>query len=623
MAAEPAPTTPDVLLEAIREDLAEAGFETTSGVIEPGSHLAVACRKPRCTVLLEPASDSPPEGPSAPFDQHRLVLRGFEGRTEEARRWLGAALACLKGREIFPAERREGEMEEKDGEAEREREQEGEREQEQEGEREQEQERGGERESRKLSLLDLCMGCGYEDPEVPGGVVYSRFFDVWGSIDSFGLTNLTEDLERGSLVFHSDNDCTMSGRSLLSRTLTSGHTRWSSEWPDPEVPLTRVFVTGLDDLSATMGGESRLLESLNHGVEAAAGGGCRVFTACTYAMIGDNVPEICHRCGGPGGAAIENVPPHVSGYEGLEERDWWHQFLDACDEAPPPREDALPSVNLVGYAAYNTPEIAHLRELLTAAGVALETVVLPHRSPDAARFFRRARLTLVSPGEPLPTIFSKRLRDREIPFIEPALPFGLEGTMRWLGAVLDGLGLPPLDSATAEKLLSRARSRVEPLRRAVEGAGVRAAVCFDAGTVQELLEPRFFFGADLEEIFRETGCRLHLVALPGRPSDEEHDGATVEALEQAGVSLLTYPIGTDPEEVLREQAFDHVYCDVAQGALAKRHGSLPMDIRSFRMGLEGAVANARLFASATRFSLYKRYHAHLPPGRGSNGGHER
>ena len=265
----------------------------------------------------------------------------------------------------------------------------------------------------------------------------------------------------------------------------------------------------------------------------------------------------------------------------------------------------------IGFGSKNQAVIRLHLPQFDAAGVAVEAVVLPHRSPDATHFFRRADLTLISPGEPIPTIFAQRLRDREIPFIDPALPFGVSGTLRWLGAVLDALGLGALDEGLAEELKSGTRARIAPLRQSVQEHGVRAAVCFDAGTVQELLDPRSFFGVDILELFEDTGCELNLVAFPRRPSDEEHDTRALEILEARGVRLVTHPIGADPDEALREHRFEHVYCDVEDGAPVKRHGSLPMDIKAFRMGLEGTVANARLFAAATRFALYRRYHAYL------------
>ena len=459
------------------------------------------------------------------------------------------------------------------------------------------------------SLLDLCLGAGLTD-ERSHEPLLSDFFAARGHADAYRQTLFAQEIAEGAAVVHAGGDCHMVTSTFAPRW-ESGFRRWSGRYPRTAPRPTRIYVTGMDDLSVATGGEARLDEVLEHAAAAHAGERLRVFSSCDYHMIGDNVEGVCQarELGCP--ATLDLEPPHVSAFEGLSAPDPWERFLDTCAPAPLPREDERPSVNLVGYEGFGHPDLAHLGELLADLGVAVEAVLLPGLSPGAAASFRRARLTLRSSGEPVGQLFATALEERGLPHLAPPLPYGEAATFAWLESVTSALGLSGPDEAAKRRWL---RDLSEPLARArARAAGLRAALVFDAGPVQELVSPRFFHGVDPVAMLLDTGVSLSLVSVPRFPLDAPHDPALLAKLAGQGVRFVAGEVGRDAEALLREENFDIVYCEVDDGALVKRAGAVPLDIRALRMGLGGALHNARQVAAAAEFSLYRRYRGYLSP----------
>ncbi len=464
---------------------------------------------------------------------------------------------------------------------------------------------------RGASLVDVC-SYGRGDLTGDTGIWPSVFFRPWTELDALGLTLLLENLDHGAVVAHSGLDCSTGGTTLLSRCLYSGQTPWRSDWPKQDVSLERAFVTGMDDVSVIMGGESRISSALAASMSPESSASVRVFTACDYHLIGDAVAGVCTRCASMNEAEVDYVPPHVAGYTDISDTDLWHDFVRQCvARVEPERPANRVSVNLAGYGAYHQADIAELRRLLGDIGIAVDAVVLPFASPGSRDVFASASLTLLSPWAPLSRVFGSALDNADLPYARIPLPFGVGGTMRWLEAVNDAVSGPPIGDAVRARWLKGLAAR----SRASTGVGSvdppRIAVCFDAGTLQGFLEPTTFFGSSVLELFADIDCDLTLIAFPRCAADQSHDDDAIAAVERAGASFVAAEVDADPVDFLTELAFDVVYCEVGHGELAKRSGSVPVEFLDFRMGFAGAKANEQLLASWRRFSLYRQYSRYL------------
>lgn len=198
----------------------------------------------------------------------------------------------------------------------------------------------------------------------------------------------------------------------------------------------RFYSTQLNNNSIVYGTEENLLSTL---AERKQNGQCSVLfieNSCAVGLIGDDIagiakraqmacPVICLDSGGLAGGFCEGYALAGKGF---------------FENIPLKRRTEIQpkTVNLIGattsyYNSYN--DLAELKSLLALAGY--EVLACPGAGSDieAIKEMSRAELNIVIHNE-LGLKIAKFLQSEySMPFIAPALPYGLEGSKKWLEAI--------------------------------------------------------------------------------------------------------------------------------------------------------------------------------------------
>ncbi|MDF1561700.1 MAG: nitrogenase component 1 [Deltaproteobacteria bacterium] len=427
-------------------------------------------------------------------------------------------------------------------------------------------ESGGEPARQRQSLISACYRAGV-DPHAS-----SRFFSAWGDADTFGLTaeaNFLRDSD--PMVLHASRECAM-GTGALGRSIETSFRPWRGHDPRERMEIERVRVTGLDETISVTGGERTLAQIVDQTVRRFPGTRPRVMEGCEFHMVGDAPEAACRRCVEPAASDALFLEPVLAGFEEPQSRNWWHKFLERvqAQEGAAAALQGAPRINLVGYGPAEAPWIADLAGTLERHGLALGEVVLPYRGADAEARFGQAALTLVSPWEPIRHTFTRFLEGFELPYLELALPYGPRGLRRWLEAIHRFLGRDLGGEAGAASALPGLRASEQP---------IRIGVLFDQGSFEEVLDPRFFYGASVEELLDFPGAELVLVQLGG--DDEPTDASG------GGPRRLRVEDEVELARLVADASLDLVYCDHNAGREIWAAGAAPVGIQLLEMGEAG------------------------------------
>jgi len=418
----------------------------------------------------------------------------------------------------------------------------------------------------------------------------SRFFNVWGDVDHFGLTAALGNYEPVSYLAHASREC------VYSSTVLSGNLKYhSSPWGAVSFLKPGEYgsyhITDISNAALVSGGEGLLAEAIRQVSRAAPERRIVVTGNCDYHVIGDNVADVCRRCATKPGSVVYMNPP-LPGFREVDSSNWWIDFLKTVPftKARP----AARSVNLAGFGSHDEAPVRELVALLERAGIKVQSVILPNISPGAVEAFGRAELTVLSPWLPVAEILEKPLRRQGVRVIKPPAPYGIAGTRRWLAAVAAALGVRPLSAAAFARCAAEAAPEFAALRRRSRGRAV-GFVC-DVGSPEELCSASVFFGLDLAAFFTELGF-APVVFSRGRQRKPPAPGVRVAALDARA------PL----RELLRREGVGLVYCDVCRGASVKRAGATPFAVEDLRAGLRGAQKTLGRLLGLAELETYGRY----------------
>ncbi|MBM4388398.1 MAG: hypothetical protein FJ088_11705, partial [Deltaproteobacteria bacterium] len=461
----------------------------------------------------------------------------------------------------------------------------------------------------RVSLIENCFRSG-----VSWRGFASRFFNVWGDIDHFGLTAAIGNYEKINFVAHASRECTYAA-TFLTKSLKSGTSPWKAVHFFKSIEFDNVFFTDINDSTIIGGGEERLEEALGSARDASPERETVVIGNCDYYMIGDNIGSVCRRCAPASGGKITHLNPPLPGFHEVNSSNWWRDFLNSVDFSG---EKGDYSVNLAGFGSYDDPGVMELTFLLNRVGIEVKSVILPNISPAARDNFGKAGITVLFPWHPVIETLARPLGEKGMRTISPAAPYGIKGTIEWLNTVkkataeaAGGESFRRLtDSAepVSDDLLKELAGEFAPgfCERRESAKGINIGLVCDAGTVGELLSPGFFFGFDPRGFFNELGFGLKIFVPPeirsrGLPENSKRLFPDVD--------VVCFDDGDSYRELFHEHDARIVYCDVCGGRTVKEAGAVPFGVDSLEIGLSGAMSTLRKLLSLSKINIYSRYGA--------------
>lgn len=444
----------------------------------------------------------------------------------------------------------------------------------------------------------------------------SRVFGTWGYPDSFGITG--ELTRHTDTIVHASRECPIVIGSI-ARPVGTSVRAWTRGASSPRLAMPRVYATDLDDAAIALGGDERLKQLCDELAHASGPDDRRrvmITQGCESHLIGDSPGAIGRGCFRHTGVTLSVIEPVRPNFEEPDSSNTWARVIAALEVAP--EADRRPrTVNLVGYGHPTDPFVEDLVSLLAEVGIGVVSVCLPVASPEHLARFGSAELSVVSPWQPVHDAVVPALQARGLRALQPALPYGWTGTLRWLQALTGALGIPHPSPGLHHAWRARYEAAAGPYLARLAVQPLRFAFAYDKGSLGELLSPRFFFGADPLDLVDVAGVAASVVHLPDTARDDYGDASDLVArLGQRGVRLVEATAGAPAIELLRDLGLDAVYSDLPEPAVVKSSGAVPVAISDLPLGLTGAAEIARRMWLLRRLRLYRRLR---PPPRTTRG----
>ena len=454
--------------------------------------------------------------------------------------------------------------------------------------------------------------------------------DTWGASDAYADFFATGEMARGQLdaidpttrfVFaqHSDTECNNLGPNSPVPTLGLIHPPWEHRfrddrvarrrYPEAEGLVERVLCSELVEQDVVLGNPTKLDELLARGLETAERLGSSLFfsNTCTPIVTGEDVDSVLRRCQQSSSRTVHYLTCTPRSMQTVFDDILVTRRLAAEEATRAP--DPEGSINLVGF--FGSRDLGDIDAMLAGAGVAVNTHLIPQLEPAAIDRLPRAVLNVVLPVEPWQH-FTERLSERSrTPAIAPGGPFGVEGTRRWLGAVLDALGRVDELSAAWEPVLSAHAERIDAAREAASRH--RLGLVVRADEVFYLTQPRTTWGIPIVALLEELGFGLDVLLMLRDRGEARQTASAVRDLfripERHSVKgfnspeMLAERLAASPcEAVLTNHAFDWRVTQRGKGVFALQH---------FEKGVPGAIRTAERLVGICRTPFYSRYARHL------------
>ena len=326
-----------------------------------------------------------------------------------------------------------------------------------------------------------------------------------------------------------------------------------------------------------------------------------VKTACVPKVIGDDLSLAMRRFEAKTGVPVAFLDNLVQ-----DDSDVFSSVLERLHRRPEPVDPAERArrINLVGFA--DGPDLDRLVGMLETLGVSINARLVPEVRLDDMRRYMAAELQVLMDTRHYSHVYERLLGTIDMPTLRLTAPFGVEGSRRWLGAVLDALGLDrgaldaawdaewePLSAPWAE-LRSRARGR-------------RLGFVVDPKNLGLLLDPSLGAGVPVLAMLAEMGFEPEfLVYADGASPPDALPGPATEFrnLEQLERALAGSPA----------QAF---YSDYFFDRRLSRLGKAQFSLADFEPGPGGALRTLRHLLRITDTAFYRRYARYLGPAFGT------
>lgn len=273
---------------------------------------------------------------------------------------------------------------------------------------------------------------------------------------------------------------------------------------------------------------------------------------------------------------------------------------DQVQRAP---EDAA-VVNLVGYDPHRgRPE---LEALLGASGIVVATSFTPDYDIRRVDDVFRATLNVLYPARHRFRTYATLPECTGVEGFLPPAPYGVEGTRAWLLAVAERFGRRAEAERAFEDHVRRLAPDVAREREAARGVGIVLVVSrLDA---EVLTQPPAFLGVPLVAMLRDLGFDATVFFRLDDGVDEAMDPALRGlSREFPDLPVRTFRDRAGLDALMRESPARLVYSDVFDDWRVTRHGKATFDLRHLTMGVQGAVASARILNRKARARFYERY----------------
>jgi hypothetical protein len=279
----------------------------------------------------------------------------------------------------------------------------------------------------------------------------------------------------------------------------------------------------------------------------------------------------------------------------------WASEASADRQSPEPR-----SVDMVGLP----PQPGHraLLELLLDAGVRIRTTLIPDIDPDELRDFGRAALQVYYRNDRNTGAYQALRKARPAPAVAPPLPFGVEGTRRWLLAITTALGM----ADEGERAWQRAFERLGPRwERAREHARRhRLGFVLDRLGLARLERSCRVTGLPLLALLAEIGFGFEVLVHDPHGDGVPAAGVT-KRLDGLDAQVTTFETREELELAMRRSRAAAFYSELTLDPRPPRAGKARFSAGEVGIGLLGAVESAERIVALCRMTFFRTYRDHL------------
>jgi len=278
----------------------------------------------------------------------------------------------------------------------------------------------------------------------------------------------------------------------------------------------------------------------------------------------------------------------------------------AEQDAPSPPPTA---VNLVGFP--RDPALLELESLLNALGIQLNVTLLPALSPDLIDRLPGAGLNVFHPNELWRGHYDQLMFDSSLQAISPPAPFGRQGTVSWLRAVVEALHLDGDPEAALAAQLAQGQATWNELRR--EATNHRLAYIVRSSDVRLLTDPAHSWGIPLLEASREMGFTVEVLLQRSPDAVETAEEKELRATwaEDPDCHVWTFAERQELAQRLQQDSFSAVYSEHFYDRRVTESGCAPFSGQYFERGLAGAERSLQRLLDVCRLPFYRRYGRYL------------
>jgi nitrogenase molybdenum-iron protein alpha/beta subunit len=322
---------------------------------------------------------------------------------------------------------------------------------------------------------------------------------------------------------------------------------------------------------------------------------------CVSRLIGDDVRGVLRQVLGDDAFVV--LDPDFQAKDSAVDALLWPWVLRAFRR---PVRSRPKLVNLVGLGGRGAPWAAELDGLLRACGIGVNARLFPSFQEEELERFDAAPLTVASSCSIVRGAFAgvdRAAGPSRWVTLDP--PFGIEGTRRWVERVARELGGGPLRGAARERLARACRDRrreLEPIRAALRGTSI--ALVAQSRFSAWIFDPAEIFGIRILELLAELGLEAEIFLHRDAPPPPE----LRRAIEGRGdVTLRVFDEAGALREALAASRSKLLLTSIPRNTPALALGKVPVFVRTFEPGLDGAVRSARRLAASARFRFVERY----------------
>jgi hypothetical protein len=257
------------------------------------------------------------------------------------------------------------------------------------------------------------------------------------------------------------------------------------------------------------------------------------------------------------------------------------------------------SINLMGFPLM--PGYQPFIDLLTGAGVTINSRILPKVTADEVQHFMAAELTVLFDWPHLDATYTRMLGGLDVRLVRPPPPIGVANTRAFFAELAVALGEPGLFDAQLDarwKVLEPTWNRLQKKARTH-----RLGLIGAESLVMKWLETRQMFGVKMLDLFDELGFGVDLVMVPakGRVANQR-------MTEEGRRRTIWVESAEELEVVLQSSDAAAYYTEAFFDRRLSRSGRNQFSVREFgRIGLDGAIDALRLLVSASEVPFFRTY----------------